>query len=257
MTHPPAEIATDVHCLGPWGRTQTNVYLVRSGPSWALVDAGWEGDAARIEAAVGAVMGPDRRPEVILLTHVHPDHSGSAGTLARSWGCPVYLDAGDLPKAVGDFAGMTANAMVLDRWVILPLMRAMGTQRRDAVLARSSIADVARTFEPGTAVPGLPDWERIPTPGHTPGHVSYFRPADRALISGDALMTLLVNSPAGLLGRQGLSGPPWYTTWDRRRAATSLVTLARLEPSVLAGGHGRPMTGPATAGAVRAFVAAG
>ena len=31
-------------------------------------------------------------------------------------------------------------------------------------------------------------------------------------------MTLRVNSPAGLLGRQGLSGPPWYTTWDRRAA---------------------------------------
>jgi glyoxylase-like metal-dependent hydrolase (beta-lactamase superfamily II) len=254
MRSPPSRIAPEVYCLGPWGYTQTNVYLVRSGPSSALIDAGWAGDAARIESAVAAVLGP-RRPEVILLTHVHPDHSGAAGALARSWGCPVYLDAGDLPSAVGDFEGMVASAMLLDRWIILPMMRAMGTRRRIAVLSRSSIADVARTFEPGTSVPGLPGWERVPTPGHTPGHVSYLRPEDRVLISGDALITLRVNSPAGLVGRQGLSGPPWYTTWDRRRATESLSQLADLEPSVLGGGHGRPLAGPATAQAVRAFAA--
>jgi len=35
------EIAPDVFCLGPWGRTQTDVYFVRSGSSWVLIDAGW------------------------------------------------------------------------------------------------------------------------------------------------------------------------------------------------------------------------
>jgi len=56
--------------------------------------------------------------------------------------------------------------------------------------------------------PGWPVWECIPTPGHTPGHVSYFRAGDRVLISGDAVVTLKVNSWAGLLlQRPGLSGP--------------------------------------------------
>jgi len=113
---------------------------------------------------------------------------------------------------------------------------------------------MSRTFEPGARDPGLPGWECIPTPGHTPGHVSYFRPGDRVLISGDALVTLRLNSWSGLfLGRQGLSMPPWYTTWSRQAARESVERLAQLEPTVLAGGHGKPMTGTGTAAAVSAF----
>jgi len=84
--------------------------------------------------------------------------------------------------------------------------------------------------------------------------VSYFRPDDRVLITGDALVTLKMNSLTGLLlQRPGLSGPPWYTTWNRRAARDSIDWLACLKPNVLAGGHGRPMTGTETAVALRAF----
>ena len=248
------EIAPDVFYLGPWGRTQTVVYFVRSGPSWVLIDAGWANDASRIERAAGSLFGGDSRPAAILLTHCHPDHAGSALPLALAWDCAVYVHPAELPIATGDFAAMVATAGPLDRWVVLPLLRAMGKRRREAVFAQSSLSEVARTFEPEAGVPGLPGWECIPTPGHTPGHVSYFRPGDRALITGDALVTLRLNSWSGLfLGRPGLSGPPWYTTWSRRAARESVERLARLEPTVLAGGHGKPMTGPGTAAAVRAF----
>jgi glyoxylase-like metal-dependent hydrolase (beta-lactamase superfamily II) len=122
------------------------------------------------------------------------------------------------------------------------------------MLARSSLSDVSRPFEPGAGVPGLPGWECIPTPGHTPGHVSFFRASDRVLVTGDAVVTLRLNSLAGLLlGRQGLSGPPRYTSWSWRAAKESVAKLARLEPNVLAGGHGTHLTGPRTAGVVRAF----
>ena len=247
------EIAPDVYVLGPWGRVQTVVFFVRLGPSWVLIDAGWANDGPRIERAAGSLCGAGTRPAAILLTHCHPDHAGAARELANAWGCAVYLHPDEMPIATGDFAAMRAYAGPLDRGLVLPLMRAMGRRRREALLARSSLGDVARQLEL-VGVPGLPGWECIPTPGHTPGHVSYFRPADRVLISGDALMTLKVNSWSGLLlQRAGLSGPPWYTTWNRRAAQEAIGTLARLEPTVLAGGHGRPLTGAGTAARVRAF----
>jgi glyoxylase-like metal-dependent hydrolase (beta-lactamase superfamily II) len=246
------EVAPGVYCLGPWGRFQTNVYLVRSGTSWVLIDAGWASDAVRIERAVRSLLGTGQRPEAILLTHCHPDHSGSAGALARRWGCPVWLHPDELPIATGDFAAMQACAHPLDRWIVLPLMRAMGSRRREAQLARGSLADVARTFTPGTDLPGLPDWDCVPTPGHTPGHVSYLRRHDRVLVSGDALFTLQIETVRGLLlPRPGLSGPPWYTTWDRRTAVASVAALLRLEPSVIAGGHGTPLAGVTAAAALR------
>lgn len=243
-----------MYCLGPLGRVQNAVYFVRSGASWVLIDAGWASDGSRIELAAEALFGADARPAAILLTHCHPDHAGSALRLARAWDCEVHMHPDELPIASGDFAAMQACAGPIDRFVVLPLMRAMGRRRREAVLAGSSLTEVARAFEPGAAVPGLPGWECIPTPGHTPGHVSYFRPSDRVLITGDALMALKVNSWSGLLlQRAGLSGPPWYTTWNRRAANESVKALARLEPAVLAGGHGRPLTGPGTAARVRVF----
>lgn len=52
------EIASGVYCLGPWGRTQTVVYFVRSAESWVLVDAGWPGDGPSIAAAAEGVFGP-------------------------------------------------------------------------------------------------------------------------------------------------------------------------------------------------------
>lgn len=250
----PVEIAPDVFLLGPWGRTQTNVYLVRAGAAWALVDAGWEGDAARIEAAARTRLGPGAAPAAILLTHDHPDHAGAARALAGTWRCPVYLHPAEVPIADGDFAAMERFAGPLDRWLVLPTMRALGERRRAAVLAQGSLAGLFRKLEPGGAVPGLDGWEWLPTPGHTPGSVSYVRRADRVVLTGDALVTLRVNAPAGfLLGRQGLSGPPWYTTWSPRLAHAAIAAIATLEPAVVGGGHGRPLAGSGTAAAVGAF----
>ena len=250
------EIAPEVYHLGPWGRTQTNAYLVRDGSSWILVDAGWENDGPRIQAAVRSLLGPGLTPSAILLTHAHPDHEGSARELARAWGCPVYAHPAEIPIATGDFAAMSRYAGPLDRWLILPLMRAMGGHRREAILAAGSLAGIVQPLQPGGGIPGMEGWSWLPTPGHTPGHVAYMRTRDRVVISGDALLTLEVNSWSGLLRqRQGLSGPPWYTTWDPEAAAASIVAIADLEPSVLAGGHGLPLAGPGTAAAVRSFAA--
>ena len=247
------EIAPDVYCLGPQGRTQTDVYFIRSGSSWALIDAGWAKDGPHIKKAAECVFGADTRPASILLTHFHPDHAGSALQLARIWDCPVYVHPDELPLANGDFAAIAKYAGPLDHWVVVPLMRAMGRRRREAMLARSSLSDVSRQFEPAE-VPDLARWECIPTPGHTPGHVSFFRASDRVLITGDAVVTMKLNSVSGLLlQRPGLSGPPRYTSWSWRVVKESVAKLARLEPTVLAGGHGRPMTGDETAGALRAF----
>jgi glyoxylase-like metal-dependent hydrolase (beta-lactamase superfamily II) len=106
-----------VWCVGPWGRTLTNCYLVRTGTSWVLVDAGWSGDDDRIVRAAEQVFGDDAAPAAILLTHVHPDHSGAAQVLAQRWDCPVHLHPEEEPVACGDFESMVRLAGPLDRWV--------------------------------------------------------------------------------------------------------------------------------------------
>ena len=252
------EIAPDVFCLGPWGRTQTNVHLVRSGGGSALVDAGWAGDADRIRSAVRQHLGGRATPAAIILTHVHPDHAGAARVLADEWRCPIVVHPLEVPIARGDFEAMARFAGPLDRWVILPMMRAIGERRRATVLGRNSLGGRLRELASDGTVEGLEGWSWLATPGHTPGHVSLVRDRDRVVLTGDALLALRVNALDGLLlGRQGLSPPPWYTTWDARAARSSIRALAGLRPRVVGPGHGRPLTGADTADAIEAFAGDG
>ena len=161
--------------------------------------------------------------------------------------------------AIDDLSTIEKYANPLDRWIILPILRMMSPRRVEAMISSSSIKDVVRAFDPGAAIPGLPEWECIPTPGHTPGHVAFFRTRDRVLITGDAIVTVNLNSFWGFLlwglrlNKQRVSGPPWYSTWNWRAAQESVTVLARLEARVLASGHGVPMSGDEIARELRAF----
>src|SRR5690606_36320263 len=93
-------------------------------------------------------------------------------------------------------------------------------------------------------VPGLPEWRWIHTPGHTAGHVSFFRERDRTLIAGDALTTTKQESLSAVVTqRREIHGPPAYFTQDWQAASRSVQTLADLNPEVLASGHGTPLRG--------------
>ena len=237
----PEEIAEGVHRarMGRGGPA-SNVYFVRSARAWVLVDTGWSWSGRSIERAAASLFGPASRPEAILLTDIHPDHSGVAGVLARTWRVPVYVHGDELPMARGRY--LPEFDMPLDHWVVMPVMRRLPTRTRERIEAAGDITDVTRPLDPDGSVPGLPDWEWVATPGHTPGHVAYRRRGDGVLLSGDVLVTVDLNSVSGvLLGRHRLSGPPSYTTWDRDLAERSVEALAALGCRVLGPGHGRPM----------------
>src|SRR5581483_12478231 len=66
-----------------------------------------------------------------------------------------------------------------------------------------------RPFPADGLFPMLPDWRVIHTPGHTDGHVSFFREADRTLIVGDAFCTTKQESVSAIATqRPELHGPP-------------------------------------------------
>ena len=245
----PREIAAGVYCLRTWG---ANVYLVKSGSAWALIDTGMRNHGSLIRDAAQTVFGTNVPPAAILLTHAHQDHYGSAAQLARSWRLPVYVHADDIPMLKGGVLG------VLPDEVLPPVGRLFNRLRR-GVRGRpvpntkpSEFADLASALpDPPAPVPGLPDWELIPTPGHTVGHVAFFRPTDRVLIAGDAVLTAPL---AGLIPQlKRISSPLRLPTWNWRFAKASVAKLALLDPLVLASGHGTPLTGPDVARMLRAF----
>ena len=244
--------------------------------AWVLVDTGVPGCDAEIRVAAETVFGPGSAPAAILMTHAHPDHVGSAADLARQWQCPVYMHPEEARMIGGDLGHFRRHSFTLDRWLILPLLRLAGKRHIQAIMERGGLREFALplsdhgTSKPsagtqhtgatppvgsGIPVPGLPEWTAIPTPGHTPGHVALFRQVDRVLISGDAVVTRPEPFSALLGKRTALSRPPWYFNWSQRRARDSLLTLAELEPAIIAGGHGSPRDDIDLAAKLRALAA--
>ena len=119
--------------------------------------------------------------QAIILTHGHFDHVGSVEALAEEWDCPVY--AHPLEQAYLDG---TASYPPADPWVggglvalLSPLFPRSPTNR----------APRLRLLPEDGSVPGMPGWQWIYTPGHTPEHVSLWREQDRTLLAGDAVIT--------------------------------------------------------------------
>jgi glyoxylase-like metal-dependent hydrolase (beta-lactamase superfamily II) len=239
----PRQVADDVWVVVLGRRPlDTNVYLVRAGADWVLVDTGWPGNGTAVRGAAEAVFGRGAVPAAILLTHLHLDHSGSLRDLVAGWDVPAFVHPRELPLA-GGYVPEYANA--LDRRVILPLLRLLPRRSREQVLTGDGVTDIVRALDPGAPPPGLPDWSCVPAPGHTPGSVAFFRPGDRVLITGDALLTVDLRSVRGLLLARGELAPPLgFTDWNRSATEQTIGALARLMPRTLASGHGRPRSGP-------------
>jgi glyoxylase-like metal-dependent hydrolase (beta-lactamase superfamily II) len=249
----PEEVAPGVYCFQTGrGITEANVYLVRSGSAWVLIDAAWPHRGRLIRSAAESLFGAGTRPAAILLTHIHPDHCGSALELARVWDLPIHVHPDELALAPGRYLPEYGNP--LDRWLVAPTLRLLPRRMVEESVSRSSLEGTARAFDPDAGVPGLPGWQCIPTPGHTPGHVAFFRSSDRVLITGDAILTVNLNSVRDLLAnKHRVSGPPYISTWNWPAAKESVAVLARLEPRVLACGHGRPLSGTQTAKRLTSF----
>ena len=210
----PAEIAPGVHWYSA-GAVAGNIYFVQSASSWVLIDTATAGQGRRIREAAAALFGAGARPAAILLTHVHPDHSGSALELARAWDCPVYLHPDELELAIArNLATVARYADPLDRGIILPVLRLFPRRWIEAMMERESLEEVVRTFAPEAAPPGLPEWTSITTPGHSPGHTAFLRrrrsrgdlgrrPADgrRWLAGGRVGVDLASQQAAGLRAR--------------------------------------------------------
>jgi glyoxylase-like metal-dependent hydrolase (beta-lactamase superfamily II) len=85
------------------------------------------------------------------------------------------------------------------------------------------------------------DLKVIHCPGHTPGHIAFYRSSDGVLFSGDAVMNIVPHLLPSRR-RKGLSLPLRLFTSDWGMAKQSARKLAELRPKILAAGHGRPLT---------------
>jgi hydroxyacylglutathione hydrolase len=213
-------VAEDVFHVPLSPRDGVNAYLLGD----VVIDAGTKGAAKRlIKALKGHAVGAHA------LTHGHPDHAGGSKRLAEAFEVPVWV--GERDRADVE-SGRPAAA---ETW------------------ARPAVARLSN-YEPVAVARSLSEGDDLghgfvvlDTPGHSDGHVAFWRERDRTLVLGDVLfnMNLLTTVP-------GLREPPAILTRDPRRNRESVRRLAALEPELALFGHGPPLRDPA---ALTAFAA--
>jgi glyoxylase-like metal-dependent hydrolase (beta-lactamase superfamily II) len=209
-----------------------NCYLVRESDGFTLIDTGIPGSAESI-LDISRHCGHELCR--ILLTHAHLDHIGSLDQLAHLLGTV-------------DIAISRRDARLLPR-----------PPAQDRSLDPTEPQAKLRGSLPGALTPPthfVSDLELfgslrcIATPGHTPGHFSFFDERDGTLYAGDALVTVG--------GKPHISGyAPWYfpfpnmATWHRPTARASIQRLHDAIPPEtplrrLAPGHGPILEGNQT-----------
>lgn len=210
-----------------------NAYLVGNAQSWVLVDSGTPGGAEKIKEAAEARFGLGAKPRAIVLTHGHFDHAGSSGLLAEIWNVRIYAHRLEWPYLDG-----RSSYPPLDPTT--PGFFSMMSR----FFPSHTVNIGGRLEEIGSSLPalGMHDWEVINTPGHTPGHVAFFRRHDGVLLAGDALTTMdLDNLVSTMIKRHEVCRPPLPATTDWQKARRSVNALAALRPRIIAAGHGTPV----------------
>ena len=214
------QVVRDVYVME--GLRRANVYLLRSGKGFALVDSGWAGDLGRILAQFQEAGYALSELHSIVITHWHGDHTGNAAELAQRSGAQIVAHRDEVPY--------------LER--TKPLPRGSPAKRLlnwlgDRTLLRRSPCKVDCQVQDGDLIEALGRMQVIHTPGHTPGSICLYHPERRILFCGDALFNM-----HPITGRPGLGLHMRLVTLDNAQARDSVARLSALPIQVLCCGHG-------------------
>lgn len=205
------QLADGVWKLAGFPPNAINVYLLED----VLIDASTKYATRRI---VRELKG--HKLSAHALTHAHPDHQGASHAVCERYGVPFWVgerdaDAAENPKLIGERQPDNFMAQFFARTMTGPGHK------------------VDRLLREGDEVAGF---KVIDVPGHSAGHVAYWRESDGVLVLGDVLNNMDV-----ITAIPGLTEPKPYLTPDPAENRRSAKKLAPLEPKLVLFGHGAPL----------------
>jgi Zn-dependent hydrolases, including glyoxylases len=191
----------EIHTI-PLGPLQTNCYLICTATTAVCIDPG-----GAPNPVIAILLSEKLALSHILLTHLHFDHTYGVRALAHITGAPVYASASDRPltQTVHGRGGMWGLPEV-EPFDFKPMP-----------LGDYSLLDTTCRV--------------LATPGHTPGGLSYYFPAEEAIFTGDSLFRRSI-------GRTDFPGGS--TTQLKNAIQTQLFPLPG--DTRVYSGHGEPTT---------------
>jgi glyoxylase-like metal-dependent hydrolase (beta-lactamase superfamily II) len=199
------QLADGVWHLAGKPANNLNVYVIGD----VLIDSGLAFDKGRVLKQIAGM-----EINAHALTHAHLDHYGSSHAICTELGIPLWCGADD------------AEAVERGRMV------GLGGRMLPAAKAHP----VARRLREGDEVGGF---TVLDTPGHSLGHVSYWRESDRVLVCGDVMWGY---NPFRLGGDTREPFP--VLSPDARLNRESARRIAALDPAIVCFGHGPVQHGP-------------
>ena len=176
----------------------TNVYLVRGDDGYLLIDAGWNSQPALQSlsnqlAEIGVVF---KDISQIVVTHAHFDHYGLVGRLKELSRATVALHYLDKDLLGTRYAVTDEYLRQTEQWFHIN-----GVPASELSMPRSAFAGMT---PPGTPTPpdivlrggetisaGSFDLQVVWTPGHSPGHICLYEPAQKIFFSGDHILPVI------------------------------------------------------------------
>lgn len=212
------QVVPGVYCVT--GLRVGRVYLVEGEDGVIVIDASMKGSAEKIVAQAEALGHGRGDVKHILITHAHPDHVDGLPELQEMTGAQVFASTIEKPFVEGTEPVPRPDREALKglwRLAYVPPALVTGTP-------------VDRTFADGETLPG--GLQAVATPGHAPGHASFWDAERGILFIGDVVFHL---------GPFGIRLPPPPFTADMEEDRRSLARVVSLEPAVVCFGHGEPL----------------
>ena len=222
------EVCEGVHMVE---HAYTNCFLVEDDDGVTLVDAAFPSTWNLVSRALELVGRSVDDVRGLVITHGHFDHVGFARLAQQRYGIQLWAHPGDFAITRHPYRYKPQEPRLIH-----PLTHPRGLPVLGAMVAAGALrvpgVDVDHALRPGPlALPGSP--EILHTPGHTNGECVVHLPGRRALITGDALVTL---DPYN--GRRGPRIIAPSATHDTAQGRASLDPLAELDVDHVLPGHG-------------------
>lgn len=235
------EVADEVFELRlpiPFEDGLVNVFLFADGNEVDLLDCGMNSHESldEIQHALASLGATHVRR--LAVTHIHPDHYGAAGILAGPGLADLYIHRLEVPLVHPRYVELEHLVKEVRTYLLVNGLPADEAE----VLSNSqrALSQLVKTAEPAVQLDGAEtlvmgrrtlrvEW----TPGHSPGHVCLFDPADRVLFAGDHILPEL--SP-------NIGLHPQSTPDPLHEYLSGLKRMAGYQPRLVLPAHGRPFT---------------
>jgi glyoxylase-like metal-dependent hydrolase (beta-lactamase superfamily II) len=196
--------------------TRVKAHLVLE-PRLALIDCGYAGSVNRISRAIAAQGREPSDLRLVVVTHGHPDHAGSARELA-ALGAAILIHPADAQRLSTTWRDVARRP-----------------SRGGVFAAMTPEPPAVQLIEDGDVLPILGGLRVVHTPGHTPGSVCLYGARDRIVFVGDNLQRRF--------GRMSFASTLYSD--DPALARRSMTRLAALDIDTIVFGHYAALDGGA------------